>query len=44
MRNPSHDRMVRIRSYGLRLLIVAVKLLCVYSLSQEDAAFFYQQF
>jgi hypothetical protein len=44
MRIPSHERIVKIRSYGLRLLIVALKLLCIYSLSQEDAAFFYQQF
>ena len=27
-----------------RLAIIALKLLCVYALSQEDATFFYQQF
>lgn len=27
-----------------RLVVVALKLVCVYALSQQDAAFFYQQF
>ncbi|UUR06946.1 hypothetical protein [Sphingomonas glaciei] len=29
---------------AFRVAVVALKLLCVYALSQQDAAFFYQQF
>lgn len=32
------------RQISWRLLIVAVKLLCVYALSLKDSPFFYQQF